>query len=178
MKLSVINERLKVIAAERERWTTRSAAAEHQIAALETRATEAAAELETMADLPSMIEDQRVKLMDRVADADRDRKVAADQLAAADTAHREAAAALRRAHALVSTEREARARIEAHLEGARTRRSDEVRRIRETLDCAPDDCVALAEIAPGAALPVLGDADRSLQKIIVLCSAAQPAKNL
>ena len=62
--------------------------------------------------------------MDQLADAERERQAAADQLAAADTAHRAGrSSALRAAQGAVATEREARARIEARLEGARATRA-------------------------------------------------------
>ncbi len=63
--------------------------------------------------------------------------------------------ALRAAQGAVSEGREGRARTEARLEGARTRRQDVSRHIREALGIAPEGCLALAEIQPGAYLPPL-----------------------
>ena len=119
-------ERQAAIGLERERWQTRSAGADQQIATLKERTAEAEAEIAKLAALPAMIEQQRQTLMSELATAEQNRQAAADALAAADTAHRQAAQDLRAAQAAVADEREARARIEARLENARApaRRGD------------------------------------------------------
>ncbi len=96
-----------------------------------------------------MVEQQRQKLMTELGKAEADRQAAADALAAAETAHREAAQALRAAQGAVADEREGRARAEARLEGARVRRSEEARKIRDALGCAPEACLALAQLRAG-----------------------------
>src|SRR5262249_8048681 len=146
------------------RWTTRSSGAEQQIAALGARIAEATGELETLADLPAKIDAQRQRLMAELANADKHRQHAADLLAAAETAHRQATQALRVAQNAVAEAREHRARIEAKLEGARQRRSDEARKIRETFECTPEGCLALAELRPGLLLPSLIEVERTLQR--------------
>jgi chromosome segregation protein len=158
-------ERSAAIDLERERWQTRSAGAEQQIATLDQRIAETQAETAKLAGLPAMVEQQRQKLMSELANAELARQAAADELAAADNAHRQAAQNLRAAQAAVADEREARARFDARLENARARRSEEARRIREQLGCAPDGCLALAEVAPGTKLPTLEAADSQLLRI-------------
>ncbi len=158
-------ERQTAIKTERERWATRSAGAVQQIATLEQRFTEAKTELDKLADLPALIEERRQKLLSEVSKAEDDRQAAADQLAAADAAHREAAQALRAAQGAVADHREERARTEARLEAARARRSDEARKIRDTLGCAPEACLSLAQLEPDAALPALDGADAQLTKL-------------
>ncbi|HEU0159636.1 MAG TPA: chromosome segregation protein SMC, partial [Hyphomicrobiaceae bacterium] len=95
----------------------------------------------------------------------RDRRSAADALAAADTAHRSAAQELRAAQTAVADERERRARTEAHLENARQRRAEEARKIREQLGCSPEDCLALADVAPATPLPTLETAVGGLNRL-------------
>ena len=158
-------ERQAAVAVERQRSAQRSAGAEQQIVTLDGRAGEARAEVERLAGLPAMVAQQRQKLLNELARAEADRKAAADAQAAAEAAHRDAAQHLRQAQAAVADEREARARAEARLEAARQRRSEEARRIRDTLGCAPEACLAAAELAPGAALPQLADADRELVRL-------------
>ena len=158
-------ERQAAIVSECERWTTRSAGADQQIATLEARAGEAKTEIERLASLPAMVEQQRQKLMTALNKAEADREAAADALAEADTAHREAAQALRLAQGAVADEREGRARAEARLEGARLRRSEEARKIRDALGCAPEGCLALAQLPDGAALPGLEEADGQLLRL-------------
>ncbi len=147
------------------RWTARQQGAEQQIKSLEERLTETRGELETLADLPARIAERRSALLSAISAAESDRQAAADKLALADSALREAVQALRAAHAEVAQEREGRARVEARLEGARVRRQDEARRIRETFEVAPESCLALAGLETGAALPALADIDRQLQRL-------------
>ncbi len=158
-------ERTATAKTDLARWVTRSSGADAQIASLEARRAETAAELATLADLPEMIDDKRRKLLDELARAERERCDAADRLAATDTAHRNAAQALKAAQGEVATAREARARVEARLEGARQRRQEEARRIHEQLDVVPEGCLALAGHEAGAPLPALADVDRSLTRL-------------
>jgi chromosome segregation protein len=93
------------------------------------------------------------------------RSEAADRLAEAQSLHRESLQALKAAQAMVADQREERARFEARLDAARQKRLEEGRRIRETMDCAPEACLALAEVEPGATLPTLLDIERTLQRL-------------
>jgi chromosome segregation protein len=158
-------QRLAALKDEHERWQTRSAGADQQIATLKDRKAAAEAELASLADLPELVEAQRSKIMTELSAAEQARKAAADALATADTAHRQAQQALRAAQAAVAAEREARARNEALLESARQRRSDEARKIRETLNCEPTACLAMAGFGADATLPEIGEVDRQLQRL-------------
>jgi len=158
-------QRSEAIGGERARWSTRSEGAKQQIAALNERLAKARQDLEMLAAIPPVIEKKRTKLMSALADAERERKEAADKLAQADTALRAAVQALRTAQGEVSSARESKARTEARLEGARNRRQEEARRIRETVGVAPEQCLALAGIAPGKDVPALAEADRDLQRL-------------
>jgi chromosome segregation protein len=157
-------ERAKGVAADCERWITRSSGAEQQIAALGERIAEATSELDALADLPAKIDAQRQRLFTELANADQHRQRAGDLLAAADTSHRQAVQALRVAQNAVAESREGRARIEAKLEGARQRRSEEARKIREAFDCTPEGCLALAGLRLGVLLPTLVEVERTLQR--------------
>ena len=158
-------DRGAAIGVERERWSTRSAGAEQQIEALKTRLAETRTELEGLADVPAMIEEKRGKLMSALSDAERQRQVAADALAEADTALKAGVQALRAAQGTVAEGREGRARTEARLEGARTRRQDVARQIRDALGIAPEGCLTLAELQAGAYLPPLADVERKLTSL-------------
>ncbi|MFO7478489.1 MAG: chromosome segregation protein SMC, partial [Methyloceanibacter sp.] len=158
-------ERQASCRADHDRWTQRQAGAEQQLSTLEQRLTETTAELAMLADLPAQIAERRQLLLSAVADAESARQKAADALAEAENRVRAAVQTLRAAQGQVATERESRARIEARLEGARTRRQDEARRIRETFEVAPENCLSLAGLEKGAALPALIEIDRQLQKL-------------
>lgn len=157
--------RLDAIAAEKTRWATRLEGADRQIAALEERLAKARAEAAAVADLLPAIEERRHSLQSTLATAIDARNEAADRLVAAEQAAKATVAALREAQSFVSTAREARARSETRLEQARSRREDEARRIAEALATPPENCLALAGLAPDAELPSLADADRTLQRL-------------
>ncbi len=158
-------ERLAALSAERERWQTRGAGADQQIATLNARKTEAESELATLADLPALVETQRGKIMSELSAAEQARREAADVLAASDTAHREAQKALRAAQTGLAAEREGLARNEARLEAARQKRTEEGRKITETMGCEPQACLALAGLEAGTALPDLVEVDRKLHRL-------------
>jgi chromosome segregation protein len=158
-------ERIRHANAEIARWKGRQSSAEQQLTSLQARLTETKSELETYVGLPEKIAKQRDTLLSELSRIDGERKAAADALASAENAMRAATQALRTAQKDVSEAREANARIETRLESARHRRQDEARRIRETFEVAPENCLSLAALAPGAAIPPLADVDRQLTRL-------------
>jgi chromosome segregation protein len=157
--------RLADIGGEIARWTERKASAVAQTADLKARLDASLEELETFAELPEMLAEQREKLLTAVAVADAARQSHADALAAADQKFRTVQSELRSAQLAVSTARETRAGTEARLEAARNRRAEDGRKTRELLGVAPDECLALAEHPADTALPELGDVDRQLARL-------------
>ena len=150
---------------EHERWTTRHSSSAQQIATLDERLLTSRADLDVLAELPAQIDERRQLLLSELSKAESARKEAADQLAAAEGDMKTAAHAIRIAQATLAAEREALARVETKLEAARTRRQDEARRIRETFDIAPENCLTLAEIEADKPLPSLMDTDRNVQRL-------------
>ncbi len=158
-------QRHRALTNERDRWTTRSAGAEQQIATLRERLEAALEELEGMADLPALIDEKRQKLLSSLESSERDRRTAADELAQADAALRAVTQALRLAQGQVGEAREGKARIEAKLEAARGRRQEEARKIREAFQVAPEHCLSLAELKPDTPPPPLTETDRQLTRL-------------
>ena len=159
------SERIRHVTADLARWQTRQASAQEQVATLDLRLKDARTELDTFAGLPEKISKQRDILLSELSRADSERKDAADALAAAENAVRAATQALRQIQSEVGSSRETKVRIETRLESARQRRQDEARRIRETFEVAPENCLSLADLKPGAALPSLVDVERHLTKL-------------
>jgi chromosome segregation protein len=157
--------RLETIASDRTRWTTRSESAAHHIAALEERLAKTKSDVAALEEIIPALEDRRQSLLGALSDAEQARNAAADDLARAENALRTATQALRDAQAAVSSAREARVRIETKLEGARTRRQEDSRRIREALNVNPEECLALSGLTPSDTLPSLAEADRTLQRL-------------
>lgn len=150
---------------ELQRWGARQTTASAQVDQLRGRLPQLRAELATLADLPGMIGERRQKLLDELADVERARAQAADQFQVAETAFRTAASALKAAQGDVGLHRESRARLEARLESARLRRSEDVRRAREALDMDPEVCLSMAEVVPDQPLPEPADIDRQLTRL-------------
>ena len=114
-----------------------------------------------------MVEQQRQKLMSELAEAEQERQVAADALAAADngaSAGRPGAA--RRASCRVRRARGARAHRSAARERARAPRRGGARSIREQLGCAPDGCLdARRAASPAPSCRPLEQVDSQLTRL-------------
>jgi len=158
-------ERMEAIGAEEGLWQKRIANAREQILTLRAREEETSADLAALENLPAEIEQRRLKLFDAIGAAERERAKAADDLALAETALKGREKALREVQERLAEAREARARSEARLEAARERRGETARAIRDQLDCAPEDCLALAGSKPGAPIPPLADVEARLLKL-------------
>ncbi len=157
-------ERLKAIAADIERWASRTANADEHLHVIRERIAQAEEELLIAAEMPDQIEDQRQTLMTTITEAERTRSQAADTLARADTLLRETQAHLRAAQVAVSDAREVKARLEARLEGARVRRMEHVRKTQDVVGVMPSGCLALAEHPAEAPLPELVEIERTVSR--------------
>ncbi len=152
-------DRIASIARELEQWSERQESASRQIETLRDRFEETRSEIETFTDLPAQVEAKRSRLLDEISKAEKERQLAADALAKADTSLRACEKDMRGAQSALSEAREARARIEAQLEAARERRADQARLISEQLECAPEECLSIAELEPDTAIPELPEID-------------------
>jgi chromosome segregation protein len=157
--------RLSAVHAEAQRWGSRLAGANQQIATLEERRLKTGRDLEAIATEPAVIAEKRRQLLSALSTAEEKRRQAGDRLAGAEEKLRTAVQTLRAAQAAVASEREARAGTEARLEAARARRQEEARRIREVFAVPPDQCLEVAAVARGTTLPPLADVDRELQRL-------------
>ncbi len=146
-------ERLKAIAAEQAQWTARAQRAGEQIESLSRRAEETRATIVELAALPQQLADRRLKLMNTLAEAEQERKVASDALAEAENAVRAADQDLRAAQEQASASREEHARLGARLEASQQRLEACERRVAETLNCAPAEVPAHAGLDPERIAP-------------------------
>ena len=157
--------RLGAIAGERTRLSQRIAGCETQIESLSERIQESREELEGYRDLPGRVAERRNKILDEIATAEQSRNEAADDLARAETELQACDQALRSAQGTLGEARETRARVEARLEAARERRAEQVRQIRDILDCAAEACLEIAALKPDATLPSLEDVEIKLSRL-------------
>ena len=158
--------RLAAIADERRSWVDRIAGAEQYLATLTDRRAAVNAEIEALSRRPADIAEQRASLADLIAAANDKRRAAADRLAEAETRLAEAVRALKAAEAELHEARENRIRAEAAVAQAREHGDDLTQRIRERLDCAPEETAALAELKPADELPQREVVDTRLQRLL------------
>ena len=157
--------RLAAIAEERERWEQRMAAAGEQVAELERRWTELSEELILAEAAPAAITEKRGALLDAIGVAEAARKEAGDARTEAESNLSEADKAVKLADHALSAAREERARAEAVLESGNARLTELLQRIRDELDCAPEELQERAEISENEELPPLEIAEKKVEKL-------------
>ncbi|MEI9888197.1 MAG: AAA family ATPase [Rhizomicrobium sp.] len=157
--------RLAAIADERGRWEERRAAAAAHIEELERRRDELSVERDAAEALPEQIARQRGSLLDAIAAADTARQHAADARASAESVLAAADKTAKAADAALSAAREERARAQALTEAADARIGELRDRIRDELECTPQELPERAEIKDGEELPALEQADKRVEKL-------------
>src|ERR1700742_4920033 len=159
------DRRVQAILSERKEWTGRRASGASQIATIEARITEVTAERFELENAPEVFAEKRSALISEIEYAENDRRLAADALVAAETAMAETDRAAKTSLEALSAAREATARAEERMEGARRRLADIEREIHDMLECEPSAVAGLAEIEPGAELPPLPEIEENLEKL-------------
>nr|WP_255569809.1 chromosome segregation protein SMC [Actibacterium sp. 188UL27-1] len=140
--------RANAIAKEEADWRARLNNAEMRSSELSNRLEQAKADLKTAQAAPKDIIARREKLTEAQTVAQTRRKAAADALAEADNAYRAAEAAERQANKFAGEAREARAAVEARAEAALEAQQTAETRVREELECAPDQVLERLELNP------------------------------
>jgi chromosome segregation protein len=159
------DRRLQAILAERNEWQNRKASAASQIATIEARVTEVTAERAELDNAPAVFAEKRRALISEIESAETARRVAADALAAAESLMAETDRAAKISLEALSSAREACARAEERMDGAKRRLVDIEREIHDMLEVEPQGVAALAEIEPGMELPPLAEIEENLEKL-------------
>jgi chromosome segregation protein len=159
------DKRLQAIVAERNQWQNRKQSAASQVATIEARVTEVKAERAELDDAPAAFAAKRRALISEIEFAESDRRMAADALATAESAMAETDRAAKISLEALSSAREACARAEERMDGAKRRLIDIEREIHDMLEVEPHAVAGLAEIEPGAALPPLAEIEENLEKL-------------
>ncbi len=157
--------RLETIKSERASWQRRVENATKQIGQLSKRRDEAASELAGLEDAPSKIEARRRELVRQIEIAETQRSEAADALARAESDLAEADKLAGMAITALSEAKEGRARAEERVIAARERRAEIETRIREELECPPENCIRLAQLEGEGRLPELSSVENRLEKL-------------
>lgn len=159
------DRRLQAITAERNEWQNRKASAASQIETIEARVTEVRAERAELENAPAVFEEKRRALINEIESAENARRVAADALASAENVMAETDRAAKISLETLSSAREACARAEERMDGAKRRLSDIEREIHDMLEVEPHAVAGLAEIKPDAELPPLAEIEENLEKL-------------
>jgi len=145
--------RLHAIDAETISWKKQAEAAEGQQARLTERRQTADAEQQRLAARPAEIATKREELALRVEAAENTRTKAADCLAEGESQLAAKDKGLKAAERELAESREERIRMEAQLAQAAQALEATLERIRERLECAPEDVAEVAGIKEGDPLP-------------------------
>ncbi|MBN9004776.1 MAG: chromosome segregation protein SMC [Rhizobiales bacterium] len=159
------DRRVQAIIAERNDWQTRKQSAASQISTIEARVTEVKAERAELENAPALFAEKRSAIISEIEHAEKDRRDAADALAAAEAVMAETDRAAKVSLEALSSAREATARAEERMEGTKRRLEDTEREIRDMLEVEPDAVASLAEIQPGVELPPLPEIEAELEKL-------------
>ncbi len=159
-------QRLAAIAEELRSWVGRAEKAMAHLGDLTERKLHIEAEIERLAALPEEIAAQRMQLLDLIDASEAKRQQAADALAQAETALHSADKALKAEESRLIEARENRVRTESAVAQANEAAETLVERIREKLECTPEEVLTLAEIEPGEPLPDREATDVRLHKLL------------
>ncbi len=158
-------QRLAAIGEDASRWDARRIAAASQITELSRRQEELKTELAAAQRVPEEMADKRNALLDAIAKADAARLQAADARVTAEAVLAEADKHAKAADQALAAAREDRARAQALSESAATRIEELRTRIRDELECAPEELSERAEIRDGEELPALEQAEKKVEKL-------------
>jgi chromosome segregation protein len=132
---------------------------------LRARSTEAAGRSRGIAEAPDEIAARRRRADASALEAEKRRQEAADALALAETASREADKPPPRRSDALSQGREARGRAEERLMAARERREEGEARIREALNCEPHEAMKHSGLTADAPMPDPAQIERNLERL-------------
>ena len=148
-----------------EAWQRRADAAASHATTLAQRRTDLQATLERLDGEPGRLVEKRRALAATLSEAEKARKLAADSLAARETAQREADAKAREAKEAYFAAREAHGRAEERKTAADERRRTLETTIAEAVDAAPHTLMTLAGFEPGVQPPALDVLERQLAEL-------------
>ena len=158
-------QRLTAIGEESELWQRRAAEAAQHLSDLAGRWQETHGEIESLKAFPAEIEERRTKLAERIEAAEAERKEAMDALAAGENRLAEADKALRAAEQTLAQAREDRVRAEGANEQADQALALFRDRVRERIECHPDQLIEVAEIDPSQDLPPEEEIETKLARL-------------
>lgn len=157
--------RLGQIATETTNWQRRRDGAAGQLATLETRKAEIAAQIEAASATPDSFVQRRETLDAEIAQAKSAHQAATDTLSEAQTRHRDADKAQRLAAEGLSGVRELLGRVEERMKGLIAQRHQIERQVQETLQIQASQTAQAAGIKPEQALPAESQVESQVDRL-------------
>ncbi|GAB4526120.1 MAG: chromosome segregation protein SMC [Parvularculaceae bacterium] len=157
--------RLKDILRQMDEWSVRASRAAERIKTLNSRKEDIAVALAEAEKAPAWFEEALAKLADGLSVAEARRNRAADALAAAETAAREAESHARASEKRLAEKREALIRAEADCENSAARLLETIDLARERCNAEPGQLLTIAEHKSGDPLPGREAAEAKLEKL-------------
>lgn len=147
----MLTARMTAIVEETAAWQSRLGNATEQLAALGARIAEIETQLATLRTRPADLESRHASLLTELSEAEAKRKQAADVLIAAEQKLAGVEQQLRADEAASTEAREARVRSEGAVTAADEQFHVLRERMREKLECAPEEVAAIANLSPDEA---------------------------
>jgi chromosome segregation protein len=154
------------IANDSTAWGARLDAARRHLDQLAERELQAQEEQARLAARPAEIEAERNALFDHLRNAEAERQHAADRLAEAETAVSEADHRLKDVEHEHGAAREERVRCEGALQQAEHDLAELIGRIRERVDCAPEETLTVGGLEPNDELPGKEQIEARLERLV------------
>jgi chromosome segregation protein len=159
-------QRLAAIDTEAVTWNARTEAAKAQLQQLDERRQSLDDEIERLAARPAEIAKQRQSLLGALEKSEKIRKGLADKLAEDENALAVADKNLRTAEMELAAARESMVRAEGVAEQAKQSCLAIAERIKDRLDCRPDQLFGISGLKPDADLPDLEAIERKVDRLI------------
>jgi chromosome segregation protein len=158
-------QRLAAIDSETESWVARRQIAQTQLQQLTERSEALEQDLERLSARPAEIQQQRQSLLGALESAEEKRKALADTLAQSEHALAEADRGLRSADSGLAAARENMVRLQGLSEQAKQSCLALAERIKDRLECRPDQLFEISELKPDAAPPELDAMERKVERL-------------
>lgn len=158
--------RLDDIVIEITSWQNRSEGASQQIEQLAERKLTLGADLERLSTRPEEIEGQRNSLLEAIETSEAKRQHSADKLAESENWVRNTEQALKEAEIALSRSREDMIRTQGAVEQARLTCHSIAERIKDRLECRPDQLFEISGLKEDTPLPETEATERKVERLI------------
>jgi len=159
-------QRLAGIQLETEFWTARRQIAQTQLSQLTQRRETLENDLDRLAARPAEINEQRQSLLGALEKSEENRKSLADTLAKSEQTLAEADRSLRIAESELAGARENMVRLEGMAEQAKQSCLALADRIKDRLECRPDQLFEISGLKPESDYPELEAIERKVERLI------------